>query len=97
MLKRIAILITLLHSSFAYAQELLTLDMAIERALQHNFDIQIARTDAKQAEVNNTAGNAGMLPNLDLRGGLNMMQMDLLDEKRKLYQMTADYEKELYR
>lgn len=28
---------------------------------------------------------------------LNMMQLDLLDEKLKLYQMIVDYEKELYR
>ena len=28
---------------------------------------------------------------------LNMMQIDLLDEKQKLYQMIVDYEKELYR
>ncbi|GAB3179533.1 TolC family protein [Telluribacter humicola] len=28
---------------------------------------------------------------------LNMMQMDLLDERGKLYQMIVDYEKELYR
>ncbi len=79
MMKRIAILIAMLHS-FAYAQELLTLDMAIERALQHNFDIRIARTDAKQAEVNNTAGNAGMLPNLDLRGGLNTASQNVRNE-----------------
>ena len=28
---------------------------------------------------------------------LNMMQIDLLDERQKLYQMIVDYEKELYR
>jgi len=28
---------------------------------------------------------------------LNMMQLDLLDEKQKLYQMIVDYEKELFR
>lgn len=28
---------------------------------------------------------------------LNMLQIDLLDEKQKLYQMIVDYEKELYR
>lgn len=34
---------------------------------------------------------------LDSWEALNMMQMDLLDEKGRLYQMIADYEKELYR
>lgn len=33
---------------------------------------------------------------LDSWEALNMMQMDLLDEKGRLYQMIADYEKELY-
>jgi cobalt-zinc-cadmium efflux system outer membrane protein len=28
---------------------------------------------------------------------LNMMQLDLLDEKQNLYQMIVDYEKELYK
>lgn len=28
---------------------------------------------------------------------LNMMQLDLLDEKQKLYQMIVDYEKEIYK
>lgn len=79
MIKRLAILITLLHSC-AYAQELLTLDMAIAQALQYNFDIQIARVDAQQAEVNNTAGNAGMLPNIDLRGGLNAASQNVRNE-----------------
>lgn len=79
MIKRLAILIILLHSH-AYAQELLTLDMAIERALQHNFDIQVARTDANQAKVNNTAGNAGMSPSIDLRGGLNAASQNVRNE-----------------
>ncbi|WP_207495767.1 TolC family protein [Aridibaculum aurantiacum] len=34
---------------------------------------------------------------LDSYEALNMMQMDLLDEKLKFYQMIVDYEKELYR
>jgi outer membrane protein, heavy metal efflux system len=34
---------------------------------------------------------------LDSWEALNMMQMDLLDEKGRLYQMISDYEKELYR
>lgn len=34
---------------------------------------------------------------LDSWEALNMMQMDLLDDQYRLYQMIADYEKELYR
>lgn len=34
---------------------------------------------------------------IDAWEALNMLQMDLLDEKQKLYQMIVDYEKEIYR
>ena len=34
---------------------------------------------------------------LDNWEALNMMLLDVLDEKQKLYQMFVDYEKELYR
>lgn len=79
MLKRLAILFLFLHSC-AYAQELLTLDMAIQQALQYNFDIRVAKTDAKQAEVNNTMGNAGMSPNLDLRTGATASSQNVRNE-----------------
>lgn len=54
----------------ASAQERLTLQDAIAKALQHNYDIRIAQNVAKQTEVNNTAGNAGMLPNVNVVGGV---------------------------
>lgn len=34
---------------------------------------------------------------IDAWEALNMLQLDLLDEKQKLYQMIVDYEKEIYR
>jgi len=69
MLKHFIILFLFLHAT-AHAQDMLTLDMAIQRALQYNFDIRVAKTDAETAEVNNTLGNAGFAPSIDLRGGL---------------------------
>ena len=48
----------------ATAQEVLTLDEAVNNALKNNFDILVARTTADIDKTNNTAGNAGMLPNL---------------------------------
>lgn len=82
MLKRLLLLMFGLHS-FAYAQELLTLDMAIEQALQNNFDIRIAKVDVAQAERNNTAGNAGMSPELSATGGVNVssqnVRIDFID------------------
>lgn len=52
------------------AQEVVTLEDAINKALEHNFDIRIAKTDADVAAANNTLGNAGILPNIDLNGGV---------------------------
>lgn len=50
------------------AQQKLTIDDAISIALKTNFDILVAKNDATIAKVNNTAGNAGMLPTLELTG-----------------------------
>jgi outer membrane protein len=52
----------------AFPQERLTLEDAIAKALEYNYDIRIARVSAEQAEVNNTAGYAGMLPNINANG-----------------------------
>jgi outer membrane protein TolC len=46
--------------------ELLTADAAVGIALQQNFDIRLIRADAEIARLNNTKGNAGMLPNVNL-------------------------------
>lgn len=48
------------------AQDLITLNQAVEIALKNNLDLLIANNDAKQAENNNHAGNAGMLPSVSL-------------------------------
>ncbi|MEI7504344.1 MAG: hypothetical protein WCJ61_13770, partial [Paludibacter sp.] len=50
------------------AQQKLTIDDAISIALKTNFYILVAKNDATIAKVNNTAGNAGMLPTLELTG-----------------------------
>lgn len=55
----------LLVSSSSFAQERLTLQDAISRTLQHNYDIAIAATTQQQAVINNTYGNAGFLPNIN--------------------------------
>lgn len=44
------------------AQEVLTVEQAVEIALQNNYDIQLAENEAEIAKRNNTVGNAGMLP-----------------------------------
>jgi outer membrane protein TolC len=50
------------------AQKLLTADSAAALALKNNFDIRIARTSADISKRNNTAGNAGMLPDVGITG-----------------------------
>ena len=50
------------------AQKKLTIDDAVKIAMKNNFDILVAGNDANIARVNNTPGNAGMLPTVALSG-----------------------------
>lgn len=50
----------------------LTPGEAVRIALENNFDIQLVRGDADIARLNNTKGNAGMLPNLNFVAGENL-------------------------
>ena len=52
----------------ANAQKKLTLDDVVRIALKNNFDILVAHNDATIAKVNNTPGNAGMLPTVAVSG-----------------------------
>lgn len=67
MLKPLALSILCLTSNLCSAQRL-TLQDAIGKALQYNYDIRIAENNVRQADVNNTIGNAGMLPTVDANG-----------------------------
>jgi Outer membrane protein len=58
-------------SALTNAQKKLTIDEAIGTALKNNFDILVASNDASIAKVNNTAGNAGMLPTFAITGSGN--------------------------
>ncbi len=55
----------LLAATDIRAQTRLTLHDAVERTLKNNFDIRIAEITKEQAATNNTAGNAGFLPNIN--------------------------------
>ena len=52
-------------------QQLLTADDAVSIALKNNYDILVARNDAEVAKVNNTPGNAGMMPTIAVTGSDN--------------------------
>ena len=58
----------ILSAQFVAAQELLTLQQAIMRGLEHNYDVLIARQETEIAENNVHAGNAGFLPTVTLNG-----------------------------
>ncbi len=57
--------------SSSNSQELLTIDDALQISLEKNYSIQISKNEALIAEKNYTAGNAGMLPELDIDAGYN--------------------------
>lgn len=48
--------------------QVLTADEAVRIAVEQNHGIRMARLDARRAELMNTAGNAGMLPAVDVVG-----------------------------
>jgi len=50
------------------AQEKMDLGILIDRVLTENYQVKIVRNEAIQAANNNTLGNAGFLPSVDLQG-----------------------------
>lgn len=84
-------------STSLHAQERLTLQDAITKALQYNYDIRVADVAAQVAAANNTAGNAGMLPNINATGGANAgvtnahIQFATGDEQDRLGAKTMSY------
>lgn len=70
-MKRIYTILFLLLPATLIAQEPLSLEQAIAKALEYNYDIRISKIVAEQAARNNTAGNAGMSPNINANAGIN--------------------------
>jgi outer membrane protein len=65
------ILLTIVLVPALFGQRLITSDNAVAIALKNNYDILISRNDADIAKMNNTAGNAGMLPAISVNGSDN--------------------------
>ena len=59
-------------SIFAQTNGILTYKQAVELLLKNNFDIQIAKNNATIADIQNTYGNSGFLPRVDLNAGSSM-------------------------
>jgi len=71
---RKGVLILILSIGFVpvlFAQKLITVDNAVGIALKNSYDILVSRNDADIAKMNNTAGNAGMLPTVAANGSDN--------------------------
>jgi outer membrane protein TolC len=64
----------------SFAQPLLTPDDAVSIALKNNYDILVARNDSEIAKVNNTLGNAGMLPSAAITGS-ESFSLNTVDQK----------------
>ena len=75
-MRNLIILILLAGFTMANGQEILTVDEAVRIALKNNFGILIARNDADIAKVNNTPGNAGMLPVIQATGSANLSSIN---------------------
>lgn len=70
-MRSIIFLFCLLSSGVCRAQEYLSLDSAIARSLEHNYDVRIAAVSTQIAATNNTLGNAGLLPTVNGSAGIN--------------------------
>lgn len=62
----VILLSSLYYHSFAQNADTLKLSEAIRIGLENNFSLRIARNDEQVARNNNTLGNAGFLPKVDL-------------------------------
>jgi outer membrane protein TolC len=72
-MKRIILSVIILSTSFVKtsavkAQEILTVEEAIEEALRSNFDIQLVRLDSTAFAIDNSYAYAGFIPRLNASG-----------------------------
>jgi outer membrane protein TolC len=64
----------------AQTTPLITYQQAVELALKNNYDVQIAKNNTSITEVQNTYGNAGFLPRVDLQANRNLSNNNTLQE-----------------
>jgi outer membrane protein TolC len=63
--------LTFFLSYSGYSQEIISLQKALELGLKNNYSILLQQNDAQIAKNNNSLGNAGFLPSLDLNATQN--------------------------
>jgi outer membrane protein TolC len=67
----ICIFLSVISFTVIQAQQKLSSDEAISIALKNNYDILVAKNSSEVDRINNTAGNAGMLPNIAINASDN--------------------------
>jgi outer membrane protein TolC len=67
----IILLFSLLFWNISFSQEVISLQQALKLGLKNNYSIILQRNDASISNNNNTLGNAGFLPSLDLNASQN--------------------------
>ena len=67
----ICIFLSVISFTTIQAQQKLSSDEAISIALKNNYDILVAKNSSEVDRINNTAGNAGMLPNIAINASDN--------------------------
>ena len=78
---KFALLLLHLFSGAVCAQEnKLTIENAVKNALEKNYDVLIYSNLSQIEDNNNTIGNAGMLPNIDVNGSYTNSTNDLKQE-----------------
>jgi outer membrane protein len=73
---RISIVILVFIPTFAFSQNELSVEDAIEIGLRNNFDIIIARKNADISSNNSRLGTSGFLPTLDVSGNYALSKSD---------------------
>lgn len=73
----------------AIAQDSLMLDQAIEMAVVNNYNVQIVKMNRDAAVINNTAGAAGMTPNIQLNVGDQYTSNNLLQRFANGQEITS--------
>ena len=56
---------------FSFSQEIITLEIAIQHALENSNDIKIAKNEVKINDNNTSLGTAGLLPSIIINSGYN--------------------------
>ena len=81
----------IIFPQITFSQSVLTAEDAVSIALKNNYDIRVASNNADINTVNNTPGNAGMLPTLAFTGSESYSPGNNADQKLSSGTPTSSY------